>query len=97
MVVSPGGAVMVTGMWMLVRPLRLVFFRLSASSGFSITGNNSEGDCRGLVAEPSASVSECLSLDQVQQTQTHIHTHAHVERVDTSVLKTFNCLLVLLW
>lgn len=53
---------MVTGMWMPVWPLRLLFFRLSASSGFSTTGSSSEGDCKGLVADPSASVSEYLSL-----------------------------------
>lgn len=65
MVVSPGGAVMVTGMWMalLLRPawLALVeFFWLSASSCFSPRLRVLRIACRGL--EASSSASGCLSL-----------------------------------
>lgn len=67
MVVSPGGAVMVTGMWMalLLRPawLALVeFFWLSASSCFSPRLRLLRIGCRGLEARPSSSASGCLSL-----------------------------------
>lgn len=67
MVVSPGGAVMVTGMWMvlLLRPawLALVeFFWLSASSCFSPRLRLLRITCRGLEARPSSSASGCLSL-----------------------------------
>jgi len=50
-VVSPGGAVMVTGMLTPVGPALVLFFRLSVTSGFS-----SVGDWRGLVARLSVSV-----------------------------------------
>lgn len=50
-VVSPGGAVMVTGMLTPVGPTLVLFFRLSLSSGFS-----SVGDWRGLVARLSVPV-----------------------------------------
>lgn len=49
--VSPGGAVMVTGMLTPVGPALVLFFRLSVTSGFS-----SVGDWRGLVARLSDSV-----------------------------------------
>lgn len=68
MVVSPGGAVMVTGMRMallLLRPawLALVeFFWLSASSCFSPGLEGLRIGCRGLEARPSSSESGCLSL-----------------------------------
>lgn len=67
MVVSPGGAVMVTGMWMalLLRPawLALVeFFWLSASSCFSPRLRLLRILCRGLEARQSSSASVCRSL-----------------------------------
>lgn len=67
MVVSPGGAVMVTGMWMalLFRPawLALVeFFWLSASSCFSPRLRVLLTGCRGLLLRPPSSASTCLSL-----------------------------------
>ena len=69
MVVSPGGAVMVTGMWMalLLRPawLALVeFFWLSASSCFSPRLRLLRIGCKGLEARPLSSASACLSLGE---------------------------------
>ena len=59
-VVSPGGEVMVTGMWMEVLFMTLVEFRwLSASSCFSSGVRAPSDGCRGLEARPSSSA--CLS------------------------------------
>lgn len=55
--VSPGGAVMVTGILTPVRPTLVLFFRLSVFSGFS-----SVGDCTGLVAKLLSPVSVGLPL-----------------------------------
>lgn len=61
-VVSPGGAVMVTGMCTvlvlsIVCIVRFTFFWLSESSGFSSTGLRLPGACRGVEARVPGSVS----------------------------------------
>lgn len=57
MVVSPGGAVMVTGMLTAVDLALVLFFRLSESSCLSV------GDGAGLELKPSPSASVSLSLE----------------------------------
>lgn len=78
MVVSPGGAVTVTGMWMelLFRPawLALVeFFWLSASSCFSPRLRPLRIGCKGLEARPSSAASACLSLGGKKCRSYHRH------------------------
>lgn len=69
-VVSPGGAVMVTGMLIPVGPILVLFFRLSLSSGFS-----SEGDWRGLVARLSVPVGLPLKYQKpINLNEENIHT-----------------------
>lgn len=78
MVVSPGGAVMVTGMWivLLFRTawLALVeFFWLSASSCFSPRLMPLRIGCNVLEARPSSSASSCLSLGEKKYRFYHRH------------------------